>query len=152
MSRIAERLAAVGLELPAASTPVADYVPATRAGDVVFTSGQLPMVAGRLMATGSVDADVDVEHARACAAQCALNALAAAATVCDLDEVQQAVKLVGYVASSPGFLSQPEIVDAASHVLVAAFGEAGSHAREAVGVAELPLGSPVEISLVLRIT
>lgn len=145
------RLDAVGLRIPSPPTPAGAYVPAVRAGNLVFTAGQLPMRDGELVAKGIVGADVDLETAAACARQCALNALAAASTVCDLGDVVRAVKLVGYVASAPGFTAQPSVIDAASAVLAAAFGDAGLHAREAVGVAALPLGAPVELSLVLEV-
>ncbi len=148
---VAQRLHDGGLELPVPSAALGAYVPATRAGDLVFTSGQLPMRAGELLGTGRVGDDVDVETAVRCARQCALNALAAASTVCDLDEIAQVVKLVGYVASAPGFTGQPGVVDGASGVLALAFGESGRHAREAIGVAALPLGAPVEVSLVLAL-
>ncbi len=149
---VIERLAAAGLEFPVGPVALGDYVPAVRAGDLVFTSGQLPMRAGALLATGTVGAEVDIESARACAAQCALNALAAASTVCDLDEVRRVVKVTGYVASASGFTSQPAVVDGASAVMGVAFGEAGHHARAAVGVASLPLGAPVEVEIVLETT
>ena len=105
---------------------------------------------GSLVATGRVGADVSVDEARECAVQCILNALAAASTVCDLDEVERVVKVVGYVASEPAFTGQPGVIDVASDTLIAAYSDAGRHAREAVGVAALPLGAPVEISLVLE--
>ena len=152
MGIVGDRLAAAGFAVPALVTPVANYVPAVRMGDLVFTSGQLPLSAGELIATGHVGSEVTLQEARECAVLCALNALAAASTVCELDEVAHVVKLVGYVASAPGFGSQPAIIDAASEVLIAAFGDAGRHAREAVGVAELPLGAPVELSLVLSLS
>ena len=145
------RLAAAGFELPAPPTALGAYVPATRAGAFVFTSGQLPMRAGELMAQGLVGSDVDTDVARACAEQCALNALAAASSVCDLADVIRVVRLTGYVASAPGFTAQPGVIDAASAVMLSAFAEAGRHAREAVGVAALPLGAPVELSLVLEL-
>lgn len=148
---VSERLAAVGLELPAPAAALGAYVPAVRAGDLVFTSGQLPMRDGQLLATGAVGADVDAEMAVRCAEQCGLNALAAASSVCRLDQVTRVVKVVGYVASAAGFTSQPGVVDGASRVMTAAFGDAGRHAREAVGVAALPLGAPVEVSLVLEL-
>jgi enamine deaminase RidA (YjgF/YER057c/UK114 family) len=150
-SQVRQRLEAEGLRLPPGPKALGDYVPAVRAGDLVFTSGQLPMRDGGLIATGSVGAGVDVPVARECAERSALNALAAASTVCDLDDVVSVVKLNGYVASAPGFTSQPAVVDAASAVMLSAFGEAGRHARAAVGVAALPLGSPVEVEVVLRL-
>ena len=145
------RLVAAGLELPAGPAALGDYVPAVRSGSLVFTSGQLPMKAGVLLAIGAVGASTDAETARACAGQCALNALAAASTVCDLDDVVRVVKVTGYVASAPDFTAQPGVVDGASAVMGAAFGEAGRHARAAVGVASLPLGAPVEVEIVLEL-
>jgi enamine deaminase RidA (YjgF/YER057c/UK114 family) len=149
---VGARLEAAGLVLPAGPRALGDYVPAVRAGDLVFTSGQLPMRDGALMATGAVGADVDIATAWQCAEQAALNALAAAATVCDLDDVVGVVKVTGYVATEPGFTAQPAIVDGASAVMRAAFGDAGRHARAAVGVASLPLGAPVEVEVVLRLS
>ncbi len=143
------RLEAAGVTLPDAPAPVGAYVPAVRSGGFVFTSGQLPIVDGALLASGRADDAVSVETAAECARVCALNALAAAATVCDLDEVIAVVKVVGYVASSAGFTAQPAVINGASELIRCAFGERGVHAREAVGVAELPLGAPVEVSLVL---
>lgn len=148
---VKERLAEAGLELPVAAAALGAYVPAVRTGNLIFTSGQLPMVAGELLKAGIVGAEVSLDAARACAERCALNALAAAATVCDLDAVTRVVKLTGYVASAPGLTAQPAVVDGASAVLAAAFGEAGRHAREAVGVAALPLGAPVEVAVVLEV-
>ena len=151
MATVLSRLDAAGLSLPVAAAPIGAYVPAARAGSLVFTSGQLPLLGGELLACGVVGSDVELADALACARQCALNALAAAASVCDLDEIVAVVKLVGYVASAEGFTAQPAVINGASDVLVAAFGEAGRHAREAVGVAALPMGSPVEVSLVLQL-
>lgn len=151
MSTVLGRLEAVGLALPAIPAPAGAYVPAVASGDLVFTSGQLPMRDGALLATGLVGADVSVADAQGCARLCALNAIAAAASVCDLERVEQVVKLVGYVASADGFVAQPTVINGASEVMTAAFGEAGAHAREAVGVARLPLDAPVEVSLVLRL-
>lgn len=151
MSVVQERLAAAGFELPAAPAPAGSYVPAVRSGSLVFTSGQLPMEAGALLATGLVGTDVSSEDAQRCAQRCALNALAAAASVCDLDDVVRVVKVVGYVASSDGFTAQPMVINGASDVMTTAFAEAGAHAREAVGVARLPLDAPVEVSLVLEL-
>ncbi|MDO8964486.1 MAG: RidA family protein [Coriobacteriia bacterium] len=148
---VVANLEVAGHALPAAPTALGSYVPAVRAGSLVFTSGQLPIVDGELMATGSVDSAVDVALGYACAARCALNALAAAGTVCDLDTVVRVVKVTGFVASSPGFTGQPAVVNGASDVLTAAFGDAGRHARAAVGVAELPLGAPVEVEIVLQL-
>ena len=149
MLSVEQRLAEAGFELPVPPAVAGDYVPATRQGSLVFTAGQLPMRAGSLITTGIVGDTVSEELARTCAAQCALNALAAATTVCDLDEVAVVARLVGYVASAPDFTAQPSIINGASSVMHQAFGDTGRHAREAVGVASLPLGAPVEVSLVL---
>lgn len=148
---VRSRLEAAGLELPAPPKAVGEYVPALRAGSLVFTSGQLPSREGVLLATGLVGQHVPVETAQRCAEAAVLNALAAAGTVCDLDEVVSVVKLVGYVACDPDFTAQPAVLNAASACLVMAFGESGRHAREAIGVAALPLGAPVEVSLVLAL-
>jgi enamine deaminase RidA (YjgF/YER057c/UK114 family) len=148
---VRDRLAEAGHDLPEAAVALGAYVPAVRAGSLVFTSGQLPMRAGTLLATGIVGAEIDLNLARACAERCALNALAAAETVCDLDTVTRVVKVTGYVASAAGFTAQPGVVDGASGLLAIAFGDAGRHAREAVGVAALPLGAPVEVSIVLEV-
>lgn len=128
-----------------------EYVPAVLAGDTVYTAGQLPMLNGTLLAVGAVPDTVTCEIAKECAAQCALNALAAASTVCDIDAIERAIKVVGYVASAASFHEQPSAINGASEVLLIAFGEAGRHAREAVGVAALPLGAPIEVSLVLQV-
>ncbi|MBN2247745.1 MAG: RidA family protein [Coriobacteriia bacterium] len=146
-----ERLARAGHVLPAPAAPVGAYVPAARTGNLVFTSGQIPLRGGEVMATGFLGESVSEELARECAIQCVLNALAAASTVCDLEDVVRVVKLTGYVASAPGFTAQPRVIDAASELLVNVFGEEGRHAREAVGVAGLPIGVPVELSLVLEV-
>jgi enamine deaminase RidA (YjgF/YER057c/UK114 family) len=149
--KVEAALRAAGLELPDRPVALGAYVPAVRTGNLVYTSGQLPVLDGELLATGIVGVDVELETAKACAARCALNALAAASTVCDLDSVVAVVKLNGYVASSPGFTAQPAVVDGASEVVLAAFGEGGKHARAAVGVASLPKGAPVEIEIVLEL-
>lgn len=149
MSSVAERLRDAGLRMPAAPKALGMYVPAVRAGKLVFTSGQLPLVEAALLTAGHVGAEVTPELAARCAAAAALNALAAASTVCDLDEVESVVRLGGFVASAPGFTGQPAVLNGASEVLVAAFGDAGRHARCAVGVAELPMGAPVEVEITL---
>ena len=149
MDTVRERLLAAGFELPMAPDALGSYVPAVLAGALVFTAGQLPLLGGKLLTSGLVGAEVTPAVARRCAEQAALNALAAASTVCDLDEVARVVKVTGYVASAPGFTAQPGVVDGASAVVLAAFGDAGRHARAAVGVAALPLGAPVEVELVL---
>jgi enamine deaminase RidA (YjgF/YER057c/UK114 family) len=148
---VLERLGSAGLSLPPGPRALGAYVPAVRCDSFVFTSGQLPMRDGELMASGAVGGEVGPGLARECAAQAALNALAAASTVCDLDEVRAVVKVTGYVASADGFFGQPAVVDGASDVMLAAFGDAGRHARAAVGVAALPLGAPVEVEVVLQL-
>lgn len=148
MGAVAERLRDAGMDLPSAPAAVGLYVPATRVGHMVFTSGQLPLAEGSLLASGIVGADVTLEVAVECARRCALNALAAASTVCELDQVLGVAKLVGYVASTVDFTRHPAVIDGASEVMRAAFGAAGQHAREAVGVTALPLGAPVEVSVV----
>lgn len=151
MSRIDDRLAELGLTLPPVAAPVAAYIPAVTTGNLVFTSGQLPFVDGALPFTGKVGTDVSAERARELASVCALNALAAAATaIGSLDRVARIVKVVGFVASDPTFTGQPGVINGASELLGELFGEAGVHARSAVGVAVLPLDSPVEVELVLE--
>jgi enamine deaminase RidA (YjgF/YER057c/UK114 family) len=147
-----ERLAAMGLEVPEVPTPVAAYVPAVRSGQHVFTSGQLPMRAGELIATGKVGAGVTPEEATACAQQCALNAIAAVrAEVGDLAAVKRVVKAVVFVASDPSFTGQPQVANGASELFGEVFGDAGRHARSAVGVPVLPLDAPVELELVVEV-
>jgi enamine deaminase RidA (YjgF/YER057c/UK114 family) len=151
MSRVGDRLAELGLALPEVVPPVAAYVPAVRNGSLVWTSGQLPMVSGQLVATGLVGSDVTPEDAKDLARTCALNALAAVASVADLDSVVRVVKVVGFVASADGFYGQPGVVNGASELLGEVFGEAGRHARSAVGVAVLPLNAPVEVEVVVEV-
>jgi len=146
-----DRLAELGLELPPVVPPVAAYVPAVRSGDLVFTSGQLPVVGGRMDVTGKVGALVTPEQAKDLARTCALNALAAVDALVGLDAVEQVVKVVGFVASAPDFTGQPAVVNGASELLGEVFGDAGRHARSAVGVASLPLDAPVEVELVVRV-
>ncbi|WP_068150644.1 RidA family protein [Rhodococcoides corynebacterioides] len=148
---IRERLAELGLTLPPVVPPVASYVPAVRSGNHVFTSGQLPMVDGALHATGKVGAEVDPEVATEAARLCALNALAAIDALVGLELITRVVKVVGFVASAPGFTGQPGVINGASHLLGDVFGDAGVHARSAVGVAELPLGAPVEVELIVEV-
>jgi enamine deaminase RidA (YjgF/YER057c/UK114 family) len=146
------RLAALGLALPKVTPPLAAYVPAVRTGAYVYTAGQLPMVDGRLLATGKVGAEVGASEASALARVCALNALAAAADAAGgLDLIRRIVKVTGYVASAPDFTGQPQVVNGASELLLEVFGEAGRHARTAVGTAVLPLDAPVEIDLVVEV-
>lgn len=147
-----QRLADLGLEVPEVAAPVAAYVPATRAGDLVFTAGQLPLSSGELIATGQVGTAVNVEEAALCAQQCALNALAAIrAEVGDLAAVRRVVKVTVFVASAADFTGQPQVANGASELLGQVFGDAGTHARSAVGVAVLPLGAPVEVELVVEV-
>ena len=147
-----KRLAELGLDLPDVVAPVAAYVPTARSGNLVWTSGQLPFVAGSLPATGKVGAEVDAESARDLARTCALNALAAIrAEIGDLDKVRRVVKVVGFVASDPAFTGQPAVVNGASELLGDVFGDAGRHARSAVGVAVLPLDAPVEVEVVVEV-
>jgi enamine deaminase RidA (YjgF/YER057c/UK114 family) len=151
VSAVAARLAELGLELPVVAAPVAAYVPAVVTGNLVYTSGQLPFVAGALPATGKVGAEVDADDAAGYARICALNALAAAESVIgSLDRVTRVIKVVGFVASAPGFTGQPGVINGASGLLGEVFGDAGQHARSAVGVAVLPLDAPVEVELILE--
>ena len=147
-----QNLAELGLTVPEVVKPVAAYVPAVRSGLFVYTSGQLPMRDGSLMATGKVGAEVTAEQAYECAQQCALNAIAAVkAEIGDLSLVKRVVKVVAFVASAPDFTSQPAVANGASELLAQAFGEAGQHARSAVGVAVLPLDAPVEVEIVVEL-
>ncbi len=147
-----QSLRAAGHPLPAAPTPVGIYVPAVRTGHLVFTSGQLPTRDGTLLATGHVGREVDVETAQACARQAVLNALAVvAAEIGGLSFVARVVRLTGHVASAPGFTGQATVMNAASDLLGTAFGEVGRHSRAALGAAELPLGAPVELELVVEV-
>ncbi|HUR51079.1 MAG TPA: RidA family protein [Mycobacteriales bacterium] len=145
------RLEELGIVLPAVAAPVAAYVPAVRSGDLVFTSGQLPTVAGELLARGLVGSAVDADQAKELARTCALNGLAAVDALVGLDSVVRVVKVVGFVASAPGFTGQPGVVNGASELLGEVFGDAGRHARSAVGVAVLPLDAPVEVELVVQV-
>lgn len=147
----AERLAELGLSLPAVAAPLASYVPAVLVGDLVFTSGQLPMQDGRLAVTGKVGAEVAPERASELARTCALNALAAVDALVGLEQVIRVVKVVGFVASAPDFTGQPGVVNGASELLGDVFGDAGVHARSAVGVTVLPLDAPVEVELVVQV-
>lgn len=151
MSTVADRLAEVGLAVPTVAAPVAAYVPAVRSGRYVYTSGQLPMANGELQGVGKVGADVTPERAAELAQICALNMIAAVSTVADLDAVVRVVKVVGFVASAPEFTGQPGVVNGASNLLKTAFGDAGVHARSAVGVAALPLDAPVEVEMIVEV-
>jgi enamine deaminase RidA (YjgF/YER057c/UK114 family) len=145
------RLAELGIELPAVAKPLASYVPAVRSGNLVYTSGQLPTRQGKLIASGKIGVDVTPEQGKELARICVLNALAAVDSLVGIDAVTQVVKVVGFVASAPGFNGQPGVVNGASDLLADVFGDHGSHARSAVGVSELPLDSPVEIELVVEV-
>lgn len=152
-SRVRARIAELGLELPSVAAPVAAYVPAVISGDHVHTSGQLPFVDGALPTTGKVGAEIDADGAAHLTATCCLNALAAVESVVgDLDRIVRIVKLTGYVASAPSFHGQPAVINGASELLGSIFGEAGAHARSAVGVAVLPLDSPVELDLLVEVS
>lgn len=145
------RLAQLGVTLPQVVAPLAAYVPAVRTGNLVYTAGQLPFEGGKLTRTGKVGADVTPEEGKAAARICALNALAAVDSLVGLDSVTQVVKVVGFVASAPGFHGQPSVINGASDLLAEVFGDQGTHARSAVGVAELPLGAPVEVELIVEV-
>jgi enamine deaminase RidA (YjgF/YER057c/UK114 family) len=151
MGAVSDRLVELGIELPPVAAPVACYVPAVRSGQHVYTSGQLPMVAGTLVATGKVGVEVTADEAVGYARTCALNALAAIHALVGIDNVRRVVKVVGFVASSPDFTGQPGVVNGASNFLGEVFGDAGAHARSAVGVAVLPLDAPVEIELIVEV-
>ncbi|WP_017933299.1 RidA family protein [Nocardioides sp. Iso805N] len=147
-----ERLAELGLTVPPVAPPVAVYVPAVRTGNYVFTSGQLPMRDGALMATGKVGAEVTPDEAYECAQQCALNAIAAVkAEIGDLSKVKRVVKVVAFVASTPDFTGQPGVANGASELLGKAFGDAGVHARSAVAAPVLPLDAPVEVEILVEV-
>jgi enamine deaminase RidA (YjgF/YER057c/UK114 family) len=145
------RLGQLGVALPQVAVPLASYVPAVRTGNLVYTSGQLPMEGGRLAGIGKVGGDISPEEGKALARICALNALAAVGSVVDIDAVTRVVKVVGFVASAPGFNGQPSVVNGASDLLTEVFGDNGAHARSAVGVSELPLDAPVEVELIVEV-
>ena len=149
---VGDRLRELGYELPSIPNPAGSYIPATSTGSLLFTAGQLPFEEGRLRYTGKVGKDVSIEEAKEAARLCALNALAAVEAKTDsLEKVRQIVKVTGYVASAAGFNDQPEVINGASDFLGEVFGERGTHARSAVGVAELPLGAPVEVELIVEL-
>ena len=146
------RLAELGIELPEVVPPVASYVPAVQSGGYVYTAGQLPMVNGEMLAVGKVGSSVTEAQARECARACALNAIAAVVSVVgDIDRIRRIVKVVGFVASEPDFVGQPVVVNGASDILGEIFGDAGVHARSAVGVASLPKDAPVEVEMIVEI-
>jgi enamine deaminase RidA (YjgF/YER057c/UK114 family) len=149
---VRERMDAAGIVLPPVSAPKGVYVPAVRTGSQVWTSGQLPLVDGQLPSTGLVGAEVTVDEAAGLARRAALNALAAIDALVGLDAVSRVVKVVGFVASAPGFGGQPQVVNGASELMGEVFGPSGEHARSAIGVAALPLGAPVEVEVVVDLT
>jgi enamine deaminase RidA (YjgF/YER057c/UK114 family) len=152
MSQIEQRIIDMGFLLPETAKPLAAYIPAVQSGNLVFTSGQLPVIAGSLAETGKVGGSVSPERAKELATVCTLNALAAVKTVIgDLDKIKRIVKVVGFVSSTPEFSGQPAVVNGASEFLGEVFGEKGIHARSAVGVAVLPLDAPVEIELIVEV-
>jgi enamine deaminase RidA (YjgF/YER057c/UK114 family) len=151
MTKWSKKLAELGIELPEVAKPVAAYVPAVKAGRQVYTSGQLPMRNGELMAVGHVGVSVTIEEANACARQCALNALAAINSVADLNKIEQIVKVTGFISGGPDFTQQSAIMNGASDLLLEIFGDAGKHARTSIGVASLPVGAPVEVELLVRL-
>lgn len=142
----------LGITLPEVAKPAGAYVPAVQSGNLVFTAGQIPLVEGKLVATGKVGKEISVEQAKDIARICALNAVAAIkGVVGDLDRVKKVVKFVGFVASTPDFTQQPQVINGASELLEQIFGENGIHSRSAVGVAVLPLDAPVEVELIVEI-
>ncbi len=152
MSQIEQKIIDLGFLLPETAKPLAAYIPAVQSGNLVFTSGQLPMIAGTLAETGKVGGSVSPERAKELATVCALNALAAVKTVIgDLDKIKRIVKVVGFVSSVPEFSAQPSVVNGASEFLGEVFGDKGIHARSAVGVTVLPLDAPVEIELIVEV-
>jgi enamine deaminase RidA (YjgF/YER057c/UK114 family) len=146
------RLAELGYELPRVNPPGGAYVPAVRCGQLVYVAGQIPMIDGKLLATGKVGADITTEEASELARRCALSALAAVDFVVGLEKIARVVKVSGFVASADGYLEQPRVIDGASEFFLEVFGEAGRHARTSIGVAELPLGSPVEVEVVVEVS
>ena len=151
MSDVRSKLAELGLTLPVAAKPVAAYVPAIRTGNLVFTAGQLPLVDGKIVATGKVGGAISPEQGKELAQICALNTLAAVETVASVDDIAKVVRVVGYVNGVAGFINPPVVVNGASELFLGVWGEAGKHARSAIGVADLPLDAPVEIELTVEL-
>lgn len=145
------RLGQLGVALPQVVAPLASYVPAVRTGNLVYTAGQLPIEGGKLARTGKVGAEVSPEEGKALARICVLNALAAVNSLVGIDAVTQVVKVVGFVASAPGFNGQPSVVNGASDLLAEVFGDKGAHARSAIGISELPMDAPVEVELIVEV-
>jgi enamine deaminase RidA (YjgF/YER057c/UK114 family) len=152
MTKWSKRIAELGIELPEVAKPIAAYVPAVKAGRMVYTSGQLPLVNGELMFVGQVGVGVSLEDGAACARQCALNALAAIGSVVDLNKIDQIVKVTGFISSRHDFTTHSAVMNGASDLLLEIFGDAGKHARTSIGVSSLPLGAPVEVELLVRIS
>ncbi|WKG03045.1 RidA family protein [Mycolicibacterium sp. HK-90] len=147
---VSSRLAELGIELPDVVAPLAAYVPAVRTGNLVYTAGQLPIQGGELLASGKVGAEVSPEQGKELARVSGLNALAAVHALVGIDSVVKIVKVVGFVASAPGFSGQPGVINGASELFGEIFGEAGAHARSAVGVSELPRNAPVEVEIIVE--
>lgn len=148
-----ERVTELGLKLPPVTRPLASYVPTARTGSLVYTAGQLPIAGGELLAVGKVGAEISTDQAADLAKTCALNVIAALkAEVGELSRVARIVKVVGFVASAPDFYDQPKVINGASDLLGAVFGDAGAHARSAVGVAVLPRNAPVEVEAIAEVT
>ncbi|HEX3731940.1 MAG TPA: RidA family protein [Mycobacteriales bacterium] len=152
MTSVLERLTERGITLPSVVPPVAAYVPAVRSGSYVYVSGQIPLAEGKILATGKLGREISTERGAELARQCGLNALAAVHDLVGLDNITRVVKLVGFVASAEGFTEQPAVINGASLLMVEVFGDAGRHARSAVGVAELPLGVPVEVEVIVEVS
>jgi enamine deaminase RidA (YjgF/YER057c/UK114 family) len=148
---VKDRLAELGIELPAVAAAAGSYLPSVQSGNLLFTAGQLPFVDGRLPATGRVGAEVSPEDAKGYARVCGLNLLAVIDAAVGLDKVERVVKVVGFVASAEGFTGQPGVINGVSDLFAEVFGESGRHARSAVGVAELPLGAPVEVEAIVQV-
>ena len=145
------RLAELGIKLPTAVKALGAYVPAVRTGNLVYTAGQLPLTDGNLLRSGKVGGEVSAEEGRVLARACALNALAAVDALVGIDSITRVVKVVGFISSAPGFTGQPGVLNGASELFAEVFGDAGAHARSAVGVAELPLDAPVEVEVVVEV-
>ena len=148
---VRKRLQELGLSIPTAAKPVAAYLPAAQAGNLIFTAGQLPLVDGVMAATGKVGGEIAVDDAKKLAEICALNCLAAVETLVPIERIKRIVRVVGYVNGIQGFTGQPTVINGASELFVSLWGEAGKHARSAIGVAELPLDAPVEVELTVEI-
>ena len=151
MTDVRAKLAELGLTLPVAAKPIGAYVPAVRTGNLVLTAGQLPLVDGKIPFTGKIGGPVSVEQGKELAQICALNTLAAVETVANIDDIVRVIRVVGYVNGVPGYLNHPGVVNGASELFVHIWGDAGKHARSAIGIAELPLDSPVEVELTVEL-